>query len=221
MSGRALSQGTTAELLQQFFDGDGRTPGGRSFDAFMLDCAQGVGGLCRPTPAVLCARQLVAYAFAAPVAPLVDEDASLLSDAFDRLGRESFLGQQLGAFRSDAALRLSWLKAGGLPSLVTAQLRSAVSGLLATWQTSVLDVQMGVVAGQYDASALAVLGRQVTGPAAAQRRQTLFEMSQGWRGAVDALALGTRRWTELLQGDAERAERSGQVRPGHEDRLLR
>jgi hypothetical protein len=207
----ALASGTTAELLLQFFDGDGVTPGGRSFDAFMQDCAQGVDGLCRPSPEVLCARQLLAYAYATPTNGLNLDDSSRVSDAFERASREAFLGQQLGAFQTDAALRLSWLKSTDFPAIVTAVLQSFVGGLLTTWQTSVLDVQLGVVSGQYDPAALAILGRQVSGPEAAKRKQMLLEMSQSWRGAVDALGLGARRWNELLKGDAERAERSAFV----------
>ena len=207
----ALASGTTAELLLQFFDGDGVTPGGRSFDAFMQDCAQGVDGLCRPSPEVLCARQLLAYAYATPINGLSADDSSRVSDAFERASREAFLGQQLGAFQTDAALRLSWLKSTDFPAIVTAALQSFVGGLLTTWQTSVLDVQLDVVAGQYDPAALSILGRQVSGPEAAKRKQMLLEMSQSWRGAVNALGLGARRWNELLKGDAERAERSAFV----------
>jgi len=207
----ALASGTTAELLLQFFDDSVGTPDARSFDAFMQDCAQGVDGLCRPSPEVLCARQLLAYAYATPTTDLPPDDATRISDAFERASREAFLGQQLGAFQTDAALRLSWLKSTDFPAIVTATLQSFVSALLSTWQTSVLDVQLGVVAGQYDPAALAILGRQVSGPEADKRKQVLMEMSQSWRGAVDALGLGARRWNELLKGDAERAERSAFV----------
>ncbi len=207
----ALASEGTASLLQEYFDGDGVTPGDRSFDAFMQDCAQGVDGLCRPSPEVMCARQLLAYAYATPTTDLNPDDSRRVSDAFERATREAFLGQQLGAFQSDAALRLSWLKATDFPAIVTRELKDFVGGLLTTWQTSVLDVQLGVVAGQYDPAALAILGRQVSGTEAVQRKQMLFEMSQSWRGAVDALGLGARRWNELLNGDAERAERSAFV----------
>ena len=206
----ALALGTTAELLESFFNGDGETPGERSFDAFMKDCADGVDGLCRPQPEVLCARQLLAYAYAEPTTSVAD--AALLVDAFDRVSREVFLGQQLGAFHADATLRLAWLRTTDVPSVVTAALRDYVQGLLDDWQTGVLDVQMGVVAGQYDAAGLALLTRQVTGDGAtARRRQQVFEMSQSWRGAADALALGARRWSEVLRGDGERADAAALV----------
>ena len=206
----ALAQGTTGELLEAFFNGDGETPGGQSFDAFMRDCAQGLDGLCRPSDEVLCARQLLAYAYAAPATSV--PNAEQLTDAFERVSREAFLGQQLGAFEADASLRLQWLRTTDFPPIVTAVLRDYIGGLLSEWQSSVLDVHLDVVAGQYDPAGLAMLARSVeTADARSQRQQLLFEMSQSWRGAVDALGIGARRWNELLNGDAERAERSAYV----------
>ena len=201
----ALAGNTTAALLRDFFDDDGSTPGGQSFDAFMSDCAAGVDGLCRPTPRVLCARALVARTFVEP-----DEEiaaASVLVDAFGRLSREAFLGRQLGAFRTDADLRLEWLELNNLPSFVTSALRDFIAGQLDIWRRTVLDVQMEVVAGQYSPEALALLSRQVTETEAVeQRKQLLFEMSQTWRAAMDALIVAAQRWNALHIGTADRAE---------------
>lgn len=201
----ALAGDTTAALLRDFFDDDGNTPGGQSFDAFMSDCAAGIADLCRPTPRVLCARALVARTFVEPNEELAA--AGVLVDAFGRLSREAFLGRQLGAFRTDADLRLEWLELNNLPSFVTSALRDFISGQLDTWRRTVLDVQMEVVAGQYSPEALSLLSRQVTdAEAVEQRKQLLFEMSQTWRAAMDALIVAAERWNTLHIGTAERAE---------------
>lgn len=206
----ALAGETTAALLQSFFDGDGATPGDRSFDAFMDDCAAGVDGLCRPSDEILCARELLAYAYSAPTGQLAD--AELVVEAFQRVSREAFLGRQLGAFQADASLRLSWLESSDFPAIVTATLRDFTGGLLETWQTSVLDVQLDVLALQYDSGGLALLSRQVSDADAVEgRQQLLFEMTQSWRGAMDALTLAAQRWNALYVSDVDRAEASSLV----------
>jgi hypothetical protein len=206
----ALSGQTTGQLLESFFDGDGVTPGGRSFDEFMQDCAGGVDGLCRPQPAIQCARQLLAYAYAAPAAELANS-ADVVS-AFERVSREAFLGRQLGAFQADADTRLAWLQATDFPAIVTAVLRDFMGQLISDWRQNVLDTHLEVVAGQFDASGLALLSRQVTGAAAVDsRQQLLFEMSQSWRGAMDALVLAAQRWNTLLIDGSDRADASADV----------
>ena len=199
----ALSGETTGKRLASFFTGEGEGDE-ESFTAFMSDCAGGVDGLCRPSAEVLCARELVAYAYGEPEEALAGE--ALLTDAYERLSREAFLGRQLGAFQTDAEMRLTWLQTTDFPPIVTASLRDWISGLLDDWRARVLDVHLEVVAGQYDAAGLTLLSRQVTEESAvAARRQLLFEMSQSWRAAMDTLTLAALRWNELHQADEPRA----------------
>lgn len=200
----ALDGDTTAAQLRDFFNGDGVTPGGRSFDDFMRDCAEGVDGLCRPKPEVVCARQLLARAFTQPAEASVN--AAAITDAFNRVSREIYLGQQLGAYRTDAELRLQWLQLNDLPDFVTASLRDWIASRLDAWRTSVLDVHLETVAGQYDPAGLALLSRQVTdADALAARQQLLFEMSQSWRSAMRSLTLATLRWNTLHVAADDRA----------------
>ena len=205
----ALQGETTAADLQEFFDDDGVTPGGRSFDEFIADCAAGVDGECRPSDEVLCARQLLAYAYTAPSIEVADSD--LLVDAFQRVSREAFLGRQLAAFQSDAEIRLSWLETTNFPAIVTSVLRELIGGLLTTWQQRVLDVQLEVLGLQYDSAALALLSRQTSDPSTLDaRRGLLFEMSQSWRGSMDALTLAAQRWNALYVSDSDR-DRASQL----------
>ncbi len=201
---------TTGALLLQFFNGDGSTPGNQTFSEFMADCAAGTLGLCRPSAKVLCGRQLLAYAYSAPVVELAS--SAELVDAYQRVTREAFLGRQLGAFQTDADTREAWLKTSDYPAIVTRALRTFTSGLLTDWKSNVLDVHLAVVGGQYDASGLAMLSRQLTDPAAIDgRQQLLFEMSQSWRGAMESLTLGTQRWNALLSDAGARAAVSDEV----------
>jgi hypothetical protein len=201
---------TTGALLLQFFNGDGSTPGNQTFSEFMAKCAAGTGGLCRPSAEVLCGRQLLAYAYSAPVAELAASGE--LVDAYQRVTREAFLGRQLGAFQTDADTREAWLKTSDYPAIVTRVLRDFTAGLLNDWKEQVLDAHLDVVGGQYDAAGLAMLSRQLTDPAAIDgRQQLLFEMSQSWRGAMESLTLGTQRWNALLFDAAERAATSNEV----------
>ncbi len=206
----ALLGETTASMLASFFNDDGATGSGGSFDAFMQDCAAGVDGLCRPTPQVLCARELLAYAYAAPEEEVAE--SARLVDAYQRVTREAFLGRQLGAFQTDAETRERWLASSDFPAIVTAALRDFTASLLGDWRDNVLDVHLDVVAGQYDAAGLAMLSRQVSDPATVDaRRQLVFEMSQSWRGAMEALTLATQRWNALLSDASARAATSREV----------
>ena len=199
----ALVGDTTAALLREFFNDDGVTPGDQSFDEFMQACAAGVDGLCRPQPEVLCARELVARTWTEPAEVLADGEA--LVELFGRLSREAFLGRQLGAFRTDADLRLEWLQLNNLPDFVTSVLRDFIAGQLDEWRTTVLDVHLEVVAGQYDPVALALLSRQVTAEASVEeRKQLLLEMSQAWRGAMETLVIAAQRWNSLHVAAADR-----------------
>jgi hypothetical protein len=199
----ALAGDTTAALLREFFNDDGVTPGDQSFDDFMQACAAGVDGLCRPQPEVLCARELVARTWTEPEEALRDGEA--LVDLFGRLSREAFLGRQLGAFRTDADLRLEWLELNNLPEFVTSVLRDFTAGQLDVWRTTVLDVHLDVVAGQYDPVALGLLSRQVTAEASIEeRKQLLFEMSQSWRASMETLVIAAQRWNSLHIAAADR-----------------
>jgi hypothetical protein len=206
----ALSGQTTGGMISAYLDADETNDGSQSFAEFMEECAAGTDGTCRPTPEVLCSRQLLAYAYrnqaddAAHIAALVAEYAEVT--------REAYLGQALGAFGADAKLRLEWLKTTDYPAVVVSAVQSLNQQLLSDWKEKVLDVHIGVLKGQFDPSGLAVLSRQVeSGAAADAREQMLNEMTQGWRGAMDSLTLAATRWHTLLQGDAERAARRDYV----------
>lgn len=200
----ALSGETTGGMIRAFLDGS--QPGGnnQSFAEFMEDCAAGTNGTCRPKPEVLCARQLVAHAYRNQPG-----DSALMTELvaeYDEVTREAYLGQELGAFGTDAALRLEWLKTSDYPAVIASAVKSLNEQLLTDWKEKVLDVHMQVLQGQFDSSGLAVLSREVLGEDAADlREQVLTDMTQSWRGTMDALTLATQRWHTLLQGDAERA----------------
>lgn len=201
----SLLSETTARQIAAFLDDT--DPGGESFAEFMERCAAGTDGTCRPTAEVLCARQLTAYAFFN-----LDEDgesAAELTRAYQETTREVFLGQQLGAFQTDARTRLEWLQSTDYPAIVTSAVQDLIAQLLDEWSDNVLDVHLGVLAGQLDTSGLAVLSQGAeTDEALAARQQLLMEMSQSWRGAAEALTLATIRWNELFQDTANREERT-------------
>lgn len=201
----ALAGETTAKEIASFLD-DTNTSG-ESFADFMQRCAAGTDGTCRPSDEVLCGRQLAAYAYAGLTQDL-DSTADLVT-AFQDASREAFLGQQMGAFETDAQTRLEWLKTSDYPAIVTSAVKDLIDRLLREWAANVLDVHLGVLAGQFDGSGLAVLSQPATGPDAAGARKTLLlEMSQSWRGAADALTLAAARWNQLYQDDATRAEKA-------------
>ena len=130
----ALDGETTVDLLSQFLDGDGETPGGESFADFMERCANGEDGVCRPSEEALCGRQLVAYAYVAQ-----DDEVSSsgqLVETFEDATREAFLGRQLGAFQTDSNLRLEWLKTSDYPAIVTAAVEDLNSALLPSRSTT-------------------------------------------------------------------------------------
>lgn len=203
----ALAGETTVDLLGQFLDGDEVTPGGESFADFMERCAEGIDGACRPSAEALCGRQLTAYAY---VEPTVDvSSAGQLVETFQSATREAFLGRQLGAFQTDAQKRLEWLQTSDWPSIVTSALVDLNEQLLNEWIEGVLDVHFEVLAGQFDTAGLAVLSRQPSqADAIARRRTLLFDMTQGWRAAMEATTLATQRLNTLYQEDVDRAEAS-------------
>ncbi len=206
----ALSGETTGGQIRSFLDGDQTNQGGQSFAEFMEDCAAGTNGTCRPKPEVLCGRQLVAHAYRNQ-----QDESTLMTELvnqYDQVTREAYLGQELGAFGTDANLRLEWLKTSDYPAVIASAVKSLNEKLLNDWKEKVLEVHLEVLQGQFDPSGLAVLSRQVLGAEAADlREQILTDMTQSWRGSMDSLTLATTRWHTLLQGDAERAQKSAYV----------
>ncbi|MGI5861964.1 MAG: hypothetical protein ACOX6T_07875 [Myxococcales bacterium] len=201
----SLAGETTAGQIAEFLDSG--TSGGESFADFMKRCAAGTDGTCRPTPAVLCGRQLAAFAYAGLQEQLASSPDLVL--AFEEASREAFLGRQMGAFQTDTNTRLEWLKASDFPAIVTSAVKNHTENLLETWAANVLDVHLGVLAGQFDDAGLAVLSQPALDPSGAAARKTLLlEMSQSWRGAADALSLAAARWNQLFQDNATRAAKA-------------
>jgi hypothetical protein len=201
----SLSGETTAGRIRSYLEGD--APDSRSFAEFMEDCASGENGECRPNPKVLCARQLLAYTYSNANDDLLFAEDLIFS--FIKTTREAFLGRQLGAFQTDTITRLDWLKSTDFPAVVTTAVRSYLNNLLEMWVSNVVNVHIDVVQQQYDLSAVALLARQPSDEASkARRKEILFEMSQSWRGSVNALTLATQRWNALLMSAREREEKT-------------
>ncbi|HCF60046.1 MAG TPA: hypothetical protein DFS52_18885, partial [Myxococcales bacterium] len=204
----SLAGETTAGQIAEFLDHG--TSGGESFADFMKRCAAGTDGTCRPTPAVLCGRQLAAFAYAGIEEQLASSPDLVL--AFEEASREAFLGRQMGAFQTDTNTRLEWLKSSDFPAIVTSAVKNHTENLLESWAANVLEVHLGVLAGQFDDAGLAVLSQPAFGPSGAAARKTLLlEMSQSWRGAADALSLAAARWNQLFQDEATRATKASFV----------
>ncbi len=190
------SENTTAALISAFLQGDTDVTGGESFASFMARCAAGTDGTCQASPEVLCGRALTAASVVSQEAP--DAHFAAVFDAYTRTTREAFLGRQLAAYQADADTRLEWLKSQNYPAVVTAAVRDLNKQLLQTWQTRVLKAHLDSLGGQYDATGLSVLARQVQGANLVDQRQLLLlEMSQSWRGAMEALTVATRRWNDV------------------------
>ncbi len=206
----ALGGETTAGQIRGFLDETTPNPTGQSFADFMEDCAAGVDGICQPDPQVLCSRQMIAHTYRAQPgsSELLDE----LVAQFQEVSREAYLGQEIGAFGTDSKLRLEWLESTDYPAVVVNAVQSLNEQLLDDWREKVLEVHLGVLDGQFDAGALALLSRELDeGTAYDIRQQVLGDMTQSWRGATDALTLATTRWHSLLQADADRADKRDYV----------
>ncbi len=202
-----LSTATTGADIKAFLDDAIPDPGGLSFADYLDQCARQLNGRCVPSGAVRCARQALAVAARAQVtdSPLSRQVVA----SFQRVSRELSLGRSLGAFTNDMSLRKTWLERADYPAVVTSEVKQLNAQLLADWQAKVLDVHFAVLREQLDASGLAVLSRDVSDPAAVDaRRQLLLELTQSWRGSLDALTLGARRWNVLYQDAASRSERA-------------
>ncbi len=200
----ALDAGTTASAIEAYVDDSTPGPGGLSFADFMDRCVAQTEGTCEPSPALLCSRQLAAYA----VKRLPEGSPDLLDLVrnYQDATREAFLGRQFGAFAVDAQTRLDWLKATEYPGVLAGALQGYVADLLEQWKANVLDVHAGVIRDQFDASGVAVLSQSVVGDPDAEsaRRLVLLEATQGWRSASEAFALGAARWDTLLTDPVER-----------------
>ncbi len=206
----ALKGRTTKSMLVAFLDDSVDNPEGMSFAEFMEACANGTDGTCVPTEEILCARQLLAYAYQNQETDI--STTAQLVVSYQNVTQEAFLGRQLAAFKNDADKRLEWLKTTDYPAIVTSAVKDLNAQLLADWQSGVLDVHMEVLAGYFDPSGLAVLSRTATGDAAREaRKQLLSEMIQAWRGATEALAVAAKRWDQLFQEQDKRAEKSDYV----------
>ncbi len=205
-----LSAETTSGQIRAFLDDEVDNPGGQSFEEFLEDCAAGTDGTCRPTPEVTCSRQLLARAYHDQPEGSTQMDA--LVEGYLDVARESYLGQQLGAFATDFNLRMDWLETTDYPAVVTSAVQDLNEQLLDEWKEKVLDVHVGVLTGQFDPSGLAVMARETNSTEAGDARQRLLmEMTQSWRGAMDSLTLATARWNTLLQAQTDRDEKVGYV----------
>ncbi|MCB9625754.1 MAG: hypothetical protein H6725_00135 [Sandaracinaceae bacterium] len=204
----ALAGPTVARQIQGFVSG---TTVGQSFSDFIDDCAAGTGGTCVPSPEILCARQLLAYAHQ------MNDTASTtvvqLVSTYRGTNREASLGPQLAAFHVDTQTRLDWLQAQNFPAIVTSAVQGLNETLLDDWQQNVLEVHLGVLADQFSAGSLAVLGRASDDAIVNDGRTLmLLELSQSWRASADALALAASRWSDLYQDVTSRTEKAAYVR---------
>ncbi len=208
--GRASLEGdTTISQLTAFIGGT--APPGDIFSDFMADCTMGTGGTCVPAPEVLCARQLAASTYHQQVGPAASAAPALL--AFQDVSREAFLGPQLAAYQADAETRLDWLRTQTYPAIVTDAVRGLNESLLDDWRDNVLEAHFRVLAGQYDASGLAMVTRDTADDLSADsRQQLLLTMSQTWRASANGLALAARRWNELYLDAGNREESAAYVR---------
>lgn len=194
-------------------------PAAGSFQMFLEDCRQGTNGTCVTSRSLLCARQLAAHAFQG-----LDGDATranvVLRSYLDAT-REAALGPQLGAFWADYQARLQWLQVDGAPSIVASALANDSLARLQAWRMAVLDKHMGTVALQLDGSARAVFSRVPQDTTLANARvNALSQVSQSWRGAVDALTFMVRRWNVLQQDDTARATAAADARVRARDLYL-
>ncbi len=206
----ALSEYTTARMIADFLDDSVPNPKDMTFTEFMESCASGSNGICVPSKAVLCARQLTAYA--SRVQTYESAESSLLVELHQKTTREAYLGRLLAAFKTDYDTRLTWLETTDYPAIVTSAVKNKIADLLQEWQSGVLDVQFDVLEGYLDPSGLAVLSRSSTDKSANDaRRRLIQEIIQGWRGTMDALTLASSRWDRLFQDNKSRTEKSNYV----------
>jgi len=215
----ALAGATTTSALRSFLDQSSSNQSGLSFAEFIENCARGTNGTCVPSAAVLCSRQLVAYAYRSQ--PDGATISPKLIDAFLSSTQEAYLGRQLAAFKTDADTRLTWLKTTDYPAIVTSAVRSLNEKLMADWESGVLDVHMGVMKGYFDPAGMAVLSQATSDATAGDSRSALLaQMVQGWRATMDSLTVGAQRWNELYDRSADRATKAANTQERVRDLYL-
>ncbi|MFZ5442624.1 MAG: hypothetical protein ACOZQL_21625 [Myxococcota bacterium] len=208
---RVLSGPTLGKTLDALLDPATPDPVGVTFRSFIEDCASATSTTCKPTPALRCARAVVATAYLD--ADAASDDVQRLSGAYDRLTGEAFLGRQLAAFQVDTSTRLSWLQSSEAPPFLASTLRDYNQSILSTWRERVLEAHLSSLFGQLDAAGLAVLTRSPTDPAAqSTRRALLLELANSWRAALDGLVLLTTRQNVLLQDAQSRRAAAASIR---------
>ena len=211
MADQTLSGPTIGKTLNALLDPATPDPVGVTFRSFIESCARASSTTCTATPALRCARALVATAYLD--ADAATDDVQRLSEAYDRLTSEAILGRQLAAFQIDTSTRLSWLQSSEAPAFLASTLRDYNQSILATWRQQVLEAHLSSVFGQLDAAGLAVLTRSPTDPVAqSNRRALLLNLTNSWRAALDGLVLLTTRQNVLLQDARSRAEAAAAIR---------
>lgn len=210
LSKAALNGDTTTKQIQVYLEGGQSMPGGKSFSDYMVDCAAGTQGTCRPSAEVLCARNLLSNAYRT-----IEKDSPLsepLLKTYTEVTREAFVGRQFGAYQTDITTRLTWLKTTEYPAVVTSLVRDLNERLLNEWRDNVLKVHFEVLRGQFDTAGLIVLARAPQSQGAQEARQELLmEMSQSFRTALDSLTLATTRWDALFVEASKRREKADEV----------
>ena len=210
LSRAALDGDTTTKQIQAYLEGGQDVPGGKPFSQYMEECAAGAQGTCRPSPPILCSRNLLSYAYR------TQEKDSLMSEpllkTYAEVTREAFVGRQFGAYQTDITTRLTWLKTTEYPAVVTSLVRDLNERLLNDWRDNVLKVHFEVLRGQLDTAGLIVLARAPAGQGAQEARQELLmEMSQSFRTALDSLTLATTRWDALFVEASKRRQKADEV----------
>lgn len=207
-SKQTLSGDTTSKQISAFLNGT--DPGTQSFSEFMTECAAGTNGACRPSNAVLCARQLLSRSYRNQTKDTTFGDEVI--EQYTLITRESFLGRQFGAYQTDVETRLKWLQSSDYPALVTTAVQDLNEQLLQDWQTNVLDVHFQVLRGQFDTSGLSVIARAPNNQIAVdQRLNLLMEMSQSYQSTLTSLTLATQRWDTLFIDANKRKEKAAYV----------
>jgi len=206
----ALAGPSTAAQVRAFLDDSQPNPGGLSFGDFLDRCAAGQG-YCVPSPALLCAEQLLAYSYQAQDAEL--PEAGALLESYQLASREGYLGRQLAAFQVDTNTRLDWLRKSEAPLFLANELRAYNEDMLAKWEKQVLQAHFDVLARQFSPTNLQVLARAPTSAEAISvRKAILLEQAQTWQGAMEALQIAAQRWNGLHQNDIKREQAATYVR---------
>lgn len=206
----ALRGPSTASQVLAFLDDGQPNPGGISFGAFLERCAEGQG-YCVASKEIVCAGDLLAYAYRAQGGEL--EQAGALLELYQTTAREAYLGRQLAAFHVDTQTRLDWLRKSEAPLFLARELQAYNEEILTKWEKQVLRAHIEVLERQFTQANLEVLARAPTNPIAiSTRKQMLLEQSQAWQGAMESLQIAASRWNGLHQNDLKRAQAARTVR---------